>query len=308
MKDEKLIKKYKDYYNYQYSVNARLGLAVDNALEASVKIPDFSSAYNKEIVAISNFKNFLKEARKDILVILSVLNNIYESDQISISSLLNNANNSIAQIRYRESAVTDFIAIIESYLAGKNSHDYSQLKKAHDMLLMNQFSNAVITKNKPLLKYLDNKNFYATTKEFKTDYDLETVKFKKSIKNELSDIYTGDISNTDVVNTDIINTDIINTDIINTDIINTDIVNTDVVNTDVVNTDVVNTDVVNTDVVNTDAVNTDVVNTDVMNTDMFNTDLFNTDLFNTDLFNTDLFNTDLFNTDIFNTDNTESNN
>ena len=265
MKDEKLIKKYKDYYNYQYSVNARLGLAVDDALEASAKIPDFASAYNKEIGAITNFKNFLKEARKDLLAILSVLNNIYESDQISISSLLNNANNSIAQISYRQSAVTDFIAIIESYLSGKNSHDYSQLKKAHDMLLMNQFTNAVISQNKPLLKYLDNKSFFATTTEFKNEYELETVKFKKAIKDEISVVFTTDIANTDITNTDIINTDIMNTDIINTDIMNTDIINTDITNTDIMNTDIMNTDIINTDVMNTDIINTDIMNTDITN-------------------------------------------
>lgn len=202
MKDEKLLKKYKDYYNFQYASSAKLGISVDNALEASAKDKEFSSTYQKEVIALTNFKNFLKEARKDLLIALSVLNNIYESDQVSISSLINNANNAVAQIRYREAVVGDFVFAIEIYLSKNKVKEYTQLKKAHDMLLLNQFSNALITQNKPMLKFLDKKEFFATAKELKNESSIETAKLTAFISNDGESL---NLTDNTVFNTD--NTD-----------------------------------------------------------------------------------------------------
>ncbi len=192
MKDEKLLKKYKDYYNFQYASSAKLGISVDNALDASAKDNQFSSTYTKEIIALTNFKNFLKEARKDLLIALSVLNNIYESDQFSISSLINNANNAVAQIRYREAVVGDFVFAIETYLGKDKINEYTQLKNAHDMLLLNQFTNAVITQNKPMLKFLDKKEFFATAKELKDNYDNETAELKQQMTGDFANLVMND--------------------------------------------------------------------------------------------------------------------
>ncbi len=263
MKDEKLLKKYKDYYNFQYSSSAKLGISIDNALDASSKDSEFSSTYPKEIIALTNFKNFLKEARKDLLIALSVLNNIYESDQVSISSLINNANNAVAQIRYRETIVGDFVLSIETYLSKNKVKEYTQLKKAHDMLLLNQFSNAVITQNKPMLKFLDKKEFFATAKELKNEYSIETAKLTDALYADGVDMGF----NTDLTgfNTDLID---FNTDLID---FNTDNAGLNTDNTGL-NTD--NTGL-NTDLID---FNTDLIDFNTDNTGL-NTDLidFNTD-------------------------------
>ncbi len=193
MKDEKLIKKYKDYYNFQYLYCAKLGTDLDYVIDASTKESSFSSNYSKEISAITNYRNFIKEARKEILIALSVVNNLYESDQISISSIINNANNAIAQIKYRESIIGDFVILIESYLSNNKTNDLTQLKKAHDLLLLSQLNNAVATNNKPLIKYIDKKEFFTSVNELKSLSNFNTPNLQLCLIPDASDLGLNDI-------------------------------------------------------------------------------------------------------------------
>jgi len=121
--------------------------------------------------------------------------------------LINNANNSIAQIKFREKTVTEFVLSIESFLKTRQVADFPKLKKAHDSLIINQVNKYVATNDKPMLKYLDKQILYSSKEElqsianFKSDQlalliivDMESLKViipdGVDLKTDIMDTYS----------------------------------------------------------------------------------------------------------------------
>jgi len=111
---------------------------IDLAIQTSESIPDFLNAYSKEIENITNYIHDLEKARKDILLAVSSFQKFAEAYDNNIGMIINNANNAIAQIMNKQENVTNFVEAIETFLENNNSDEFSDLKKVHDLLTINQ--------------------------------------------------------------------------------------------------------------------------------------------------------------------------
>ncbi len=191
LQENKLIQKqYLQYYSFHYTSNLKLANDIDQALNASKLVSEFSSEFKDEIESLTNFNSFLDEARNEILIALSAIKNPSESGE-NIGSLLNNANNAIAQVSFKEKSVTEFVDALSLFFETNKSSNYLELKKAHDALLVNQIRQAVASNNKPMLKFLD-KQKLLTSKD-------ELSQLSSTSKDELTKLAAKDLEELSII-------------------------------------------------------------------------------------------------------------
>jgi hypothetical protein len=158
------------YYSFHYTNNVEKSAAIDETLESCKGVAEFTGTNQKKIDALDQYNKFITEARKDILIALMALRHLSEesADQ-SIGIPLNNANNAIAQINYRGTAVLDMVEALDDFLSERPSGSFPALAKAHDDLLLSQIRTSVATNDKLMLKYLDKKEFFGSTDDIKSN-------------------------------------------------------------------------------------------------------------------------------------------
>jgi hypothetical protein len=160
--NEVLKKQYQSYFSFHYASIVKLGSNIDYALQVANQSGDFITNYNRQIESLAEYAKNLEINRIDVLVALQVIQNLNEKNQANIGPILNNAQMAIAQVKYKEKAVTDFIEAIEVYIENAADGYNQDLKKAHDLLLINQVGQAIATNNKPAIKYFDNKELFGS--------------------------------------------------------------------------------------------------------------------------------------------------
>jgi hypothetical protein len=158
------------YYSFHYTNNVEKSAAIDETLESCKGIAEFTGTNQKKIDALDQYNKFITEARKDILIALMALRHLSEesADQ-SIGIPLNNANNAIAQMSYRGTAVLDMVEALDDFLSERPSGSFPALAKAHDDLLLSQIRTSVATNDKLMLKYLDKKEFFGSNDDIKSN-------------------------------------------------------------------------------------------------------------------------------------------
>jgi len=155
-------KQYQGYFAFHYTAVVKLGNNIDYALQVANQSGDFTSNYVEQIGALAEYAKILEVNRLDILLALQVIQNLSEKNQSGIGPVLNNAQMAIAQIKYKESVVIDFVEAIEIYLENAPDGYNQDLKKAHDLLVIVQAGQAIASNNKPAIKYFDNKELFGS--------------------------------------------------------------------------------------------------------------------------------------------------
>ncbi len=158
------------YYSFHYTNNVEKSAAIDETLESCKGVAEFTGTNQKKIDALDQYNKFITEARKDILIALMALRHLSEgSGDQSIGIPLNNANNAIAQISYRGTAVLDMVEALDDFLSERPSGSFPALAKAHDDLLLSQIRTSVATNDKLTLKFLDKKEFFGSQDDIKSN-------------------------------------------------------------------------------------------------------------------------------------------
>ena len=151
----KSVQKFLDY-NYLTAVK------MANDLQFAIKVTNSNDAFkasNKvQIENITNYEKYLSFARTDLLLAISTCQKPENVDPQLFKELLNQANNVIAQMNYKNRIVIDFIDNLAAF-SEKNNKDISEeLKKVHDVLVLNEINSALITSDKTLLNSFGKKS------------------------------------------------------------------------------------------------------------------------------------------------------
>lgn len=165
MSNEVLLTQYRKYLSFHYLNSTRQMDELRKALDAGRSTPEFAASFPSEIAALDRLQFYLEEARKDILIAISALQNIADTDQQNIGLLISNAGNVITQINYRGQEVIDYTVALAGFLKTHEQGQFPELKKAHDLLLLSQVKSAVISNDKPRLKYLDKRELLSSKPE-----------------------------------------------------------------------------------------------------------------------------------------------
>jgi len=165
LSNESFLKGYLQYYSAQYTSCVKQCEDIDFAIKAAESAQPFKEKYAKEISDIKQYSEILKQSREDILLALTSLQNLAQSDENAISQILNLANVAIAQIKYSENCLFLFVESVEKFIQTNNSQQYTELLKAHDLFAVNQLIMAAITNDKPMLKAYDKKQLLSSNLE-----------------------------------------------------------------------------------------------------------------------------------------------
>jgi hypothetical protein len=152
---------YLNYYSFHYSIVAWLSSLVDSAIVVSEENEEFAQANAAVIRSLKNYKQNIENPRAELLLAVLTLQNIDEVEEAAIGTILNNANMAIARTTYNENAIAGFTSAAQEFILNNNEKNIDALINVHDKLSMVQFTKAVITKDKPMIKYYDKHEIFS---------------------------------------------------------------------------------------------------------------------------------------------------
>jgi hypothetical protein len=159
--DEQKREAYLNYYAFHYNMVAQLSALVDSAITASEATSEFAQVNPALINSLKTYSKNIEKPRSELLLAVLTLQNIGEVEEAAISTILNNANMAIARLTYNENIITSFTSAAQEFIANNRNEDIETLIKVHDKLSMLQFTKAVITKDKPMIKYYDKHEIFS---------------------------------------------------------------------------------------------------------------------------------------------------
>lgn len=168
---------YESYLLYYYYQSLKTSSDVEQVLNNTTNAEDFNKTYQPYINALKSFKVYLEPARIDILNALNLILLLDENDKVPVITYLNFAHNAIARIKNHNSILLNYMDALASYLENNADEAQAELEDAHDILALNVIQSAILTQNKPILSYLENKkmmNNKEGIKELSSDSHLKT--------------------------------------------------------------------------------------------------------------------------------------
>jgi len=186
-----LLKSYRSFYSFHYTSCVKLCSDLDFAVKAAENETTFREDNSMEIENLKEFRTTLEQARLDLLLAVTTLQNLSEVDQNNLTTVLNNANIAVAQMNYKQKDILAFVEAIEKFVQGNNPSLYTELIKAHDLLTLNQIIVASATNDKPMLKAYDKKQMFSSVE--KLNIISSQADLQSAIKQDLGIIGAQDL-------------------------------------------------------------------------------------------------------------------
>jgi len=165
--DSAKLKSLQNYLNFYYLMAVKMADDIQFTIEESNATEAFKTANQVQITNLANYEKFLSSARIDLLLAISVCKAPEKTDPLLLKDLLNQANNVIAQINFKNKTVLNYIDLLASYIDVNNTGNTQGLMRANDLLALNELNSAIITRDKLLLKSLDKKPLFGDAKNMK---------------------------------------------------------------------------------------------------------------------------------------------
>lgn len=163
LEDTAMKGQYDRYLTYYYYYAVRTSYDLEQVLKATASIPVSDGQVNasQEIqhyrAVLKKLETYLGTARVDILTALDVVASLDTSSKLPVISYLNDAQDAIARIRSFDGAILNYIDAIAKYMVDNPLLATQELKDAHDILVLNMTTAAVVVQDKATLRYLDRK-------------------------------------------------------------------------------------------------------------------------------------------------------
>lgn len=151
---------YRKYLSYVYYKSLKTSIDIERVINLTADESEFLQSLSLD-QTLEGYKKYLETARANLISALHALENQDMNVKVPIIEYLNEANNAASRIRSNDEVLLNYLDAIETYIASHPEKDCQKLKDAHDLLALNVLQTAMIAKNKPLLKYLDDKKIYA---------------------------------------------------------------------------------------------------------------------------------------------------
>lgn len=165
--DTARLKSVQNYLNFFYITAARMEGEIQFAVKEANAIEAFKTTYQNQITNLNNYEKYLSSARTDLLLAISACKNLKETDPLVLNDLINQVNNIVAQINYKNRIVLDFMDAISTYSDINKNDDLQNLKTAYDLLTLNGVNIAKVTRDKSLLKSLVKKDLLSDRNDLK---------------------------------------------------------------------------------------------------------------------------------------------
>jgi hypothetical protein len=165
--DTATLKILQNYLTFQYVDAVKMAGDIDFAVKEAAAVGAFYNGNKAQVEGLNNYGKFLSSARPDFLLALSAFKDPANTDPALLRNLLNQSNNLIAQKNFRNRSVLDFVDQIDAFLKSDKKADYTGLKRAHDLLTLNEINSSLLINDKVLLKYFNKKALQSDYKSLK---------------------------------------------------------------------------------------------------------------------------------------------
>lgn len=145
--NEKLLKNYQQTFAYHYNTSVKLCKDIDFAIAASENTSPFSEQYSTVIENLKNYRQNLEKSKEDLLLAVNSLQNLSEAQENNLTVVLNDANNALALVKYKQPEVLAFVESVEKFILANNPYLFPDLISAHDLLSVNQLIVAATINN-----------------------------------------------------------------------------------------------------------------------------------------------------------------
>jgi hypothetical protein len=173
--DTAKLKMLQGYFNFYYVGALKMTADVELAVKEATSVEAFQISNKSLTSSLENYGKFLLSARTDLLIALAACKSLRETDPILLRNTLNQGRNVVAQINYRDRVVLDFVDALSTFIKSNKPGQFQGLEKAHDLLVANEVFNALITKNKVVLKFLDKTSLFSKSQENLNIWDQQKL-------------------------------------------------------------------------------------------------------------------------------------
>lgn len=146
---------YEKYLTYYYYQALQTASDLKIVTEKTSSVTEFAVENEPYLKSLQSYQDFLEKARLDIFSSILLIKSMTENENIPVIQNLNKAQNAISRIRSQEILLTNYMESIAGFIDTNPDKKYEALEDAHDILVNNLVTSAVMTQNKPTLKYLD---------------------------------------------------------------------------------------------------------------------------------------------------------
>jgi hypothetical protein len=148
---------YEKYLTYYYYQSLQTASDLKLVTEKTASVTEFAAVNEPYLKSLTSYQDFLEKARLDIFSSILLIKTMTVNENIPVIQNLNQAQNVISRIRTQETLLSNYMESIASFLDANPDKKYDALEDAHDILVNNLVTSAVMTQNKPALKYLDHR-------------------------------------------------------------------------------------------------------------------------------------------------------
>jgi len=177
--DTSRLKSVQNLLNFYYFTAVKMSGDVKFALKEATAVSAFTAANQNQMTKMTSYDKFLTSARTDLLLAISVCRKPKETNPLLLNDLLNQANNVVAQMNFKNRTVLEFVDALASYIAVNKTGKFQELKKAHDLLMINEITSAVMLNDKLVLSSFDKKALFADGKNMQMINKQEMTKLMK---------------------------------------------------------------------------------------------------------------------------------
>jgi len=151
------LKSLQKYMNYQYLKAVSLTSYIEQTIAESNKVNAFRTTNQDVLNRLFNYGAFLTRVRQDLMLVYVSLSNPKDVDPVLLREMLEEASNTVAQMKFHNETVLDVINSLESFLNKNPKAAFPGLEQSHDVLMLSLLNNSVMTGDKLLQKWLSDK-------------------------------------------------------------------------------------------------------------------------------------------------------
>ena len=175
LSDTVQLKSLQAYMNYQYLRALNLTSYIEQTIAESNKVDAFRTTNQDVLNRLSNYGTFLTRARQDLMLFYVCLSNPKDADPVLLREMLEEAGNTVSQMKFHNETVLDVINSLEAFLNNNPKTAFPGLAQSHDVLMLSLLNNSVMTDDKLLQKWLSDKQLLTDVEKL-SFFDAEALK------------------------------------------------------------------------------------------------------------------------------------
>ncbi|NCC73173.1 MAG: hypothetical protein EOM06_07215 [Sphingobacteriia bacterium] len=156
--DEKLRNAFVNYMDYEYSASVKLTEDIKFALSKANEVTEFSTDNQIVTKDLEKYLQLLENARAYLFEASFTVKKLDAENKIAMSTILNNANNAIAQIRQENTAVFNFMTAMEQFFDKSERGTYLEMEEAYSGLFGDMIATSVVSNDRVTFEYLLSKD------------------------------------------------------------------------------------------------------------------------------------------------------